>query len=413
MPTDDTTLAGLMGQRPPAPVQDWYRITNEAAEGGPSRAKINIYDAIGGWWGTNAAEFVAELDALDVDELELHINSPGGSVWDGLAIMNSLKAHRARVTAIVDGLAASAASIVAMGADVVVMAEGSQMMIHRASGGAWGNGEFLRQTALILDKIDQNMAGIYARKAGGAAAAWLELMDAETWYDAAEAVAAGLADRTETAEEAVDAEAAFDLSIFTYAGRSHAPAPRPPAVAVFRAVAMAAGAPKTPASNSEPGQPNQKEDAMAFESLMAGLRERLGATDAADEATILAAVDEALAERAETTPAALPEGVVAVDQATWDQMRADAAEGRIARQEQIAARRAQLVDAAVADGRIPPARRDHWLANLNADEEGFAPVLAGLAPNTIPLEPAGYTGADTASEDALYNRAWGSGQKEA
>ncbi len=352
MPTDDTTVADLLGQRPPAPVADWYRISNEAtAEGAPTRAKINIYDVIGGWWGTNAAMFVAELDALDVDELEVHVNSPGGAVWDGLAIMNSLKAHRARVVVVVDGLAASAASIVAMGGDEVVMAEGAQMMIHRASGGAWGNAVFMRETAAILDKIDRNMAGIYARKAGGDPADWLELMAAETWYDADEAVSAGLADRADASIESVDAEAAFDLSVFAYAGRAHAPAPLPvAAVAQVRRMEPAAfvaetldrmrrpdynlaafAAPKTPAS-SEPGKPNRKENDMSFESLMAGLRERLGATDAADEDTILAAVDEALAERAETAPtAALPEGVVAIDQATLDQLRAAAEDGRAAR----------------------------------------------------------------------------------
>ena len=111
---------------PPPPVDSWYRITAEAtAEDAPTRAKVNIYDAIGGWWGVSASMFVQQLDALDVDELEVHINSPGGAVWDGIAIMNALRQHRARVTVIVDGLAASAASVVAMAGDEVVMGNGS------------------------------------------------------------------------------------------------------------------------------------------------------------------------------------------------------------------------------------------------------------------------------------------------
>lgn len=391
--------------RGPKPVADWYSITNEAATAdAPSRAKVNIYDAIGGWWGVSASAFVEELDGLDVDELEVHVNSPGGAVWDGIAIMNSLRAHRAKVTVIVDGLAASAASIVAMAGDEVVMAEGSQMMIHLASGGAWGNADYLRDTAAILDKIDGNLAGVYARRAGGTKAEWLDRMRAETWYDADEAVEAGLADRADESVDGVDAEATFDLRIFNYAGRSHAPAPSRPDAAL-RAVALAT---KTPVS-SEPGK-QEKENTMS--DLMSGLRDRLGVTNAeADEATIMAALDEALAERAEDTKTALPEGVVAIESDVLAQMRADAAAGREAREQQTSERRERLVDAAVADGRVPARRRDHWLAQLAADEEGAAEVLASLAPNTIPLKPKGFTGGvdespddDTENYTAIYSK---------
>lgn len=387
----------------PSPVQNWYAITGEATgEGAPTRAKVRIYDAIGGWWGTNAAEFVAELDALDVDEIDLHINSPGGAVWDGLAIMNSLKAHRARVTATVDGLAASAASIVAMGADEVVMAEGSQMMIHKSSGGAWGNADTMREMAAILDKIDLNGAAIYARKAGGSRDSWLDLMAAETWYNADEAVAAGLADRAEVVPDAVDAEQSFNLSIFNYAGRSNAPAPRHHAA--LRAVALA-GAPNAPVS-PEPGNPNQKEDAMAFESLMAGLRERLGATDATDEAAILAAVDEALAARANVTP---PEGVALIDQGVLDALKADAEAGRVAREAQVTARRDGIIDAALTEGRITKASAEAFRAQLDVAEEGTVAILSTLAPNAaLPVGEIGYTGgADESSEDVIYNKLFG------
>ena len=408
------TLEDLLAAQP-TPVVSWYAITAEAAtDGAPTRAKINIYDAIGGWWGTNAADFVTELDGLDVDELEVHVNSPGGAVWDGIAIMNSLKKHRARVTVIVDGLAASAASIVAMAGDEVVMAEGSQMMIHQASGGVWGNADYIRDMAAILDKIDNNLAGIYARRTGTTRASWLDLMRAETWYNADEAVEAGLADRADSSLEGVDAEAAFDLSIFNYAGRSKAPAPdargllqvsnttgrreAAPTAAQFVA------ATQTPVS-SEPGK-QKKENIMS--DLMTGLRDRLGVTNAeADEATILAALDEALAERAEPTNASLPEGVVAIESETLASLRADAAAGREARDQQTAERRARLVEAAIEDGRISAKRRDHWVAQLAADEEGAAEVLASLEPNTIPLEPKGYTGGVNEASDDNYSLYFG------
>ena len=409
MPEDQITA---LRDSVPKPVDTWYSITNEAtADGAPSRAKINIYHAIGGWFGTNAADFVTELDALDVDELEVHVNSPGGAVWDGIAIMNALKAHRARVTVIVDGIAASAASIVAMGGDEVVMAEGSQMMIHRASGGAWGNAAFLRDTAAILDKIDGNLAGIYARRAGGTRESWLELMTAETWYDAAEAVEAGLADRADESLEGVDAEASFDLSIFNYAGRSHAPAPRRP-VAPLRPVSMAPGVHeagfvadllKTPVS-TEPGHTNRKENSMDHKEFLTGLRNRLGVTNAdADEATILAALDESLQEQAEPM-ASVPEGTVLLDQAQFEALQAQAAEGAQARAEQVADRRNKIVDAAVADGRVAPANRQAWRDNLDRDEDGTAALLATLSPaREVPVDEIG-TGVAPEGEDAAYNK---------
>ena len=402
----------------PKPVANWYSITNEATtEGDITRAKVNIFDAIGGWWGVSAAEFVEQLDSLDVDELEVHVNSPGGAVWDGIAIMNALKAHRAKVVVIVDGLAASAASIVAMAGDEVVMAEGSQMMIHQASGGVWGNADYIRDMAAILDKIDNNLAGIYARRTGATRASWLDLMRAETWYNADEAVEAGLADRADSSLEGVDAEAAFDLSIFNYAGRSKAPAPAARGLLQVsnttgrRVVALTAAQlvadTQTPVS-SEPGKQNKEKDIMS--DIMTGLRDRLGVTNAeADEATILAALDEALAERAEPTNASLPEGVVAIESETLASLRADAAAGREARDQQTDERRARLVEAAIEDGRISAKRRDHWVAQLAADEEGAAEVLASLEPNTIPLEPKGYTGGvnEASDDDALYAKVAG------
>lgn len=422
MPEDQITA--LRGA--PKPVASWYSITNEATtEGAPTRAKVNIFDAIGGWWGVSAAEFVERLDALDVDEVEVHVNSPGGAVWDGIAIMNALKAHRAKVIMIVDGLAASAASIVVMAGDEVVMAEGSQMMVHQASGGVWGNADYIRDMAAILDKIDNNLAGIYARRAGGTRASWLDLMRAETWYNADEAVEAGLADRADASLEAIDAEASFDLSVFNYAGRAQAPAPRRPADALrplgmppvgIHEVGVAADlTPEAPVS-SEPGTTNRKESVMT-DTLKADILQRLGVTDAnADDATILAALDEALEERAdETAPtASIPEGTVLLDAGRFAELEAQAAAGAQARAQQDAERRDRLVATALTEGRISAATRAVWRERLDVDEEGTSALLATLPKSgAVPTEEIGYTGGeDESTEDSLYASLYPSTKKE-
>jgi ATP-dependent protease ClpP protease subunit len=206
---------------------DWYRISNAAGDGGP--AEVVIYDEIG-YWGVTAASFMDELRAITADKIDLRLNSPGGDVFDGIAIHNVLRSHAATVTTYVDSLAASIASVIALAGDRVVMQPHSQMMIHDAWGLTVGNADDMRDMASLLDRQSNNVAGIYAEKAGGTEASWREAMKAETWYTADEAVAAGLAD--EAAEQRPsddgkpsDAKDRWDLSIFNHAGRDYAPAP--------------------------------------------------------------------------------------------------------------------------------------------------------------------------------------------
>lgn len=197
-----------------------------------TRATLRLYDPIddwGGWWGISAKEFAQTLDQLpaDVDEIELHINSPGGVIFDGWAIVNSLRNHRARVVAVVDGLAASMASVIAVSADELVMAPNSELMIHDVSGGIWGNAAELTDFAELLDHFSDNIATLYAGKAGGTAAEWRDTMRGEAWFSADEAVAVGLADRVDAAA-ADNARNEFDLSGFRYQGRALAPKPSVP-----------------------------------------------------------------------------------------------------------------------------------------------------------------------------------------
>ncbi|MGH6896011.1 MAG: head maturation protease, ClpP-related [Geminicoccaceae bacterium] len=174
-------------------------------------AEIVIYDEIGAF-GIPAKAFLDELKALGpVAELTVRINSPGGSVFDGVAIYNALKRHDAAITVWVDGIAASIASMVAMAGDEVVMPENAMLVLHDPSGLVAGTASDMRATAEALDRMKAGMVAAYRDKSGRDDAKIEALMAAETWLSAQEAVALGLADRV---EEPVTMAAHFDLSRF-------------------------------------------------------------------------------------------------------------------------------------------------------------------------------------------------------
>lgn len=230
--------------RPNAPT-DWCRIaTNQAAD----TAEIWLFDEIG-YWGISAEQFVEQLRAITAANIDLHINSPGGEIFDGLAIHSCLKAHPAKVTTYVDGLAASAASFIAMAGDRIVINRNAMMMVHDASGLCWDNAAGMRTMADLLDKLSNNIADVYTQRAGGTVEEWRAVMLAETWYTGAEAVDAGLADEVSDPAPASDATPpemanTWDLSIFRYAGREQAPAPA--------AVSRTAPAAPTPTASPAP-----------------------------------------------------------------------------------------------------------------------------------------------------------------
>ena len=175
--------------KPEVAARRWFDITN--ADG--DVAEIRIYDEIS-WWGLTADDFATELDQITAPKILVMINSPGGEVFDGIAIYNALRAHPAEVTTRVDGIAASIASIIVQAGDKRVMLSASQMMIHDASGIVWGNAEDMREYAGILERQDDNFAGIYAARGTQDKAAYRALMDETTWFTDEEAVEAGLAD---------------------------------------------------------------------------------------------------------------------------------------------------------------------------------------------------------------------------
>ena len=198
--------------KPAAGARPWFEF--RAAKGdGP--AEIRIYDSIG-WWGVTAKDFAAELDKVEADEIDLRINSSGGDVFDGFAIYNLLRDHPATVRTIVDGFAASIASIIALAGDSVEVHEASVVMIHDPWGVGIGNASELRQLADVLDKtIAAPMAKIYADRMDKSVDEIRDLMESETWYTGEEAVESGFASRLIASDPPdKDAGAARDLSGF-------------------------------------------------------------------------------------------------------------------------------------------------------------------------------------------------------
>lgn len=169
--------------------KNWYSIKNASA----NSTYIGIYDMIGEY-GVNARDFIDELKAISTKNIDLHINSEGGQVFDGLAIYAALKNHPANVTITVDALAASAASFIVQAADTRVMEPNSRMMIHDAAGIVMGNAVDARKLADMLDDASNNIASIYAERSGRMPDEFRKAMQDETWYTAQDAVDAGLAD---------------------------------------------------------------------------------------------------------------------------------------------------------------------------------------------------------------------------
>jgi len=174
-------------------MKTWYSIKAKAKD-----AEIWIYEEIGeDFWtgdGITAKKFQKELSEIKASQIDLHINSPGGLVFDGITIYNLLKQHPANVTTFIDGLAASIASVIALSGNKVIMAENALFMIHKASGAVYGNSDDMRDFAEKLDKVNGSIATTYISKTGKNEAEINDLMAAETWMTAEEALDAGFVD---------------------------------------------------------------------------------------------------------------------------------------------------------------------------------------------------------------------------
>lgn len=385
---------------------------------GETTATIRLYgpiDSWGGYWGTSAKEVAKTLDELPdtIENIVLRINSPGGEAWEGMAILNLLRAHSAQVMAVVDGMAASSASFIAAGCDETVMSPGSQMMIHDAFTFAYGNAAVMAKAQRMLDSTSNSVAAIYAEAAGGSAEEWRQLMRDETWYTADEAVAAGLAVRVEvvpdsgstdtaggdpvevTIVEGDDPEDSFDLSLFRYAGRAAAPAP------------AALHTPKPPtASAGGSTHPTEGGPAVAFsDEQITDMRRTLGVAEDADEATILAALTEALDERSDPPANAVPEGHVVIPEARLKDLETASQAGVQAAATLQEQERERFLDDNRA--KYAPTNREAWAKEYDRDPEGTRKHFETAA-DIIPLAEVGQAGGvDTSEDDAIYASLFG------
>lgn len=253
----------------------WYTIRalapRPSAAGAPvaSSAEILIYGDIGeSWYGDTiaASDFVREVSALDVEQLTVRINSYGGSVTDGIAIHNALKRHKAHVTTVIDGIAASISSLIAMAGDSVEMAENAQIMVHAPWGWQQGNSAAMRDYADMLDSWADAMSTTYAAKTGSDKAEWLALLTdgKDHWYTAEQALAAKLIDLTVAA---LPVAASAQLTPFIKARYASFPQPT------------------TPAASAAPHQPTTPKES----TTMAGTTTPAGADPVAEAAKAAAA----------------------------------------------------------------------------------------------------------------------------
>lgn len=175
-------------------MQTWYNLKADAGK----TPVLSIFDDIGAY-GVSAKSFLNDLRTVTTDEVDVEINSPGGDVFAGLAIYNGLRASGKKINVKVLGLAASAASLVAMAGDTIEMPENAFMMIHNPWGFAMGGADEMRNTADVLDKIGTGLVSTYAKRTGKTDQEITALLDAETWMTAQEAVDAGFATSVTTA----------------------------------------------------------------------------------------------------------------------------------------------------------------------------------------------------------------------
>lgn len=203
MPLKSAPVWALLGPGQAEYPADWGVRCEASNLGGTEPAQLYLYGEIGPW-GVRAVDVRRALSEL-TGPVEVHLNSMGGSVFEGLAIYQTLREYAHNVTVVVDGLAASAASFIMMAGNTIEVGLAAHVMIHEASALCMGTAADMTATAVMLTKCTASIASLYAKRSGVPAEDWLTAMAAETWYVGQEAIDAGLADAIR-GEDALDPE---------------------------------------------------------------------------------------------------------------------------------------------------------------------------------------------------------------
>lgn len=398
-------------------------------------------------------ELIQSIENAEGD-IELRINSVGGDVYEAYAVMEALREYPGEVTVIVVGAALSAASFIAVGGgDTVIMRPHAEMMIHDALSTAWGNSEDFKKLQSDLDRVSDNLAGIYAAKAGGEPEQWRDAMRQETWFTAQEAVAAGLADEVVASEkEKSEAPAALGRSMVASAFRGRRGKPPAallntqheeekvnllesfatelglePDVLRDRLVSVVNEA-KSVEATVEVEYPDSVEvkptDSVTVapatplegvEVTVGDLPEGWAATaDETGAVTVTApAVDPgttvdlvltvggedftvtitvvAASEPEQSEGESEPVGdTVTLDRGTYEDLQAAAAAGWEAKAKADVEAQVAFVDKCISEGRVNVARRGEYVAAMKRDPEGTRRLLGGIPKNTIPVAEVGH-----------------------
>lgn len=374
---------------------------------------VTLYDEIG-FFGTTASDFAEQLKGAGDGDITLRVNSPGGDVHQGLAIMNQLRNHPGKVTAYVEGLAASAASFIAVGgADELIMNKNSELMIHDAISMVSGNAEEIADALAGLERASENIASIYAEKAGGDSEPWREAMRAETWFTAEEAVEAGLADSVGGIVRPV-VEVAAMQSKFSLMNKFKGRRGNPPADLINKGDEMA----DTKELSNLLKEINDTRDGLL--SMVNSANELVAALLADSEAAADELADgvedveqrepgeaqpepgehEEVSEEEAEEPAGVeqpaeedgerPDETVTIDAATYAELKAAAEHGWAAAEEKAKAERAAEVDNWISEGRISAALRSKAVAAMERDADAARATYGSNPKGTIPRAALGH-----------------------
>lgn len=366
--------------------------------------RIDIFDDIGGW-GITSSLFASWLKEAGGAPVEVHISSYGGDVFEGIAIMNALRDYEAEVTVIVDGIAASAASYIAVGgADSLIMQESASLMLHDAWADVSGNSAEIRKQAEELERMSDVIAQIYADKSGTPVEEWREAMAEEAYFSAEEAVLVGLADEIRAGARVSNGTRTRMFNAMRFASRDQAPEP----ALVRRARAKKEEGKAVGFLNSLAKELNVEGREDELKASLLAFMNSLSKEEPQEAEAVEESVEEAPAEdevKEETPEAEEP----VEDDTPEDESQADSDSVLVPRAvyedllaahekagEMVAAERERAlvdeVDAWIAEGRFSAARRAEAITAMSKDADMARASWGKLPKGSVNRKEAGYGG---------------------